>query len=108
MLLEVVEKDYEVINSSGSQAVITWKIIDICERKPGTEYHEPDTGKGYSLRKVMKSRRLLHKKQSGDIIHIPPCTHYLVVQEYHDGNAALKRCYSVDMLELIQYARIAG
>ena len=105
-LLRVVEHDYEVVNNFGKRAEVTWRITEIRTRGPGDDYYEPNTGKTFSLKKVMKNRRLHYKQQSGGLVQIPPCTNYLVIKEFHDGEPALWRCYNVDMLGLIRKVEV--
>ena len=105
-LLRVVEHDYEVINNFDRRAEITWRITEIRTRGNDEDYYEPKTGKTFPVKKVMKTRRLHRKQQSGELVQIPPCTNYLVIKEFHDGGLALWRCYNVDMLGLIQKVEV--
>lgn len=106
MTLAVVEQNYEVLNNYGNPARIVWKILDIKTRNSDEDFYEPKKDKTYPLKKVMNNRRLSRRKSAGEIIHIPPCINYLVVEEYHDGIYAFMRCYNVDMLELIRHVEI--
>ena len=106
MLLEVDEFNYEVRNDSGRRAKVVWEIIALDSKQRDEAYYEPDTGKKFQMKKVMKSRKLAAKLQAGTLIQIPACTDFLVVREYHDGTAALMRCYSLDMLANIRDFRI--
>jgi hypothetical protein len=106
MTLEVVEENYEVFTEDGRRARITWRILALRERAGNDAFYDTETGKTFSLRKVMKNRRLLRKKDEGILVQIPACTDYLVVEEFHDDKPAFKRCYSVDMLGLIRDMRI--
>lgn len=106
MILEVEEENYEVLDESGRRARIIWKILAIRERTGDEAFYAVDTGRTYSLRKALKNRRLLRKKDEGTLVQIPACTDYLVVEEFHNGTTAFKRCYSVDMLGLIRNMKI--
>lgn len=106
MLLEVDEHNYEVRNERGRRARVIWKILALESKQHDEAYYESATGKKFSMKKVMKNRRLAAKLQAGTLIQIPACTDFLVVQEYHDGTAALMRCYSLDMLGNIRDFRI--
>ncbi|MFP4564220.1 MAG: hypothetical protein ACLFRY_13030 [Spirochaetia bacterium] len=106
MILEVEEENYEVFTEDGRRARIAWKILALRERTGNDAYYDTDTGRTYALRKVMKSRGLLRKRDTGSLVQIPACTDYLVVEEFHDGKPAFTRCYSVDMLGLIRDMRI--
>ena len=105
-LLRVVEHDYEIITNFGRRAGITWRITEIRTRGKNEDYLEPKTGKTFPLKKVMKSRKLHHKQQNGELVQVPPCTNYLVINEHHDGEPALWRCFNVDMLGLIQKVEV--
>jgi len=106
MLLEVEELNYEVRNSSGGRARVVWKICALEQKKGDEAYYEPASGKKYSIKKVMKRSALSAKLESGALIQIPASTDFLVVQEYHDGVPAFKRCYSLDMLATIRSIRV--
>ncbi len=106
MMLKVIEQNYEVVRSDGTPAEVQWEIIDIKERGPGHDLYEPEKDKTYPLKKVMSSKRLYRKKQAGKLVQIPPCAFYLIIEEYHDGEPALMRCYNVDMLELVRHVEI--
>ncbi len=106
MLLEIDEFNYEVRNESGRRARVVWEIIALDAKKRDEAYYEPATGKKFAMKKVMKSRKLAAKLQAGTLVQIPACTDFLVVREYHDGTAALMRCYSLDMLANIRDFRI--
>jgi hypothetical protein len=107
-VVRVEEQNNEVYNEQGKRAIVTWEILDIRHREANQEYLEPSSGKSFPLQKVMKHRRLYKRMQEGRIIHIPPCTEYLLVREYHDGEEARLRCYSVDMLGLVTKAEVVG
>lgn len=106
MLIQVDERNYQVLNAEGRRAQVVWEILGLDTKTGDAAYYDPDSKKSYSMRKVMKSRRLQVRLEQGSIIQIPACTDFLVVQEYHDGAAACKRCYSVDMLANINDFRI--
>lgn len=106
MLLEVDEHNYEVRNRHGRRARVVWKILALESKQRDEAYYETDTGKQFTMKKVMKNRKLAAKLQTGTLIQIPACTDFLVVQEFHDGSAALLRCYSLDMLGNIRDFRI--
>ena len=106
MILEVDEENYEVFDETGRRARIAWKILAIRERTGDEAFYDTHTGKTFSLRKVMKNRRLSRKQDERTLIQIPACTDYLVIEEFHNGSPAFKRCYSVDMLGLIRNMRI--
>jgi len=106
MLIRVDERNYQVLNAEGRRAQVVWEILGLDTKKGDAAYYDPDSGKSYSMRKLMKSRRLQMRLEQGTIIQIPACTEFLVVREYHDGVPAFKRCYSVDMLANISDFRI--
>jgi len=108
MFIEVKENDYLIINAEGRYAQVVWEILKLDSRKNNDAYYDTDSGKSYSMMKVMKNRRLQAKLDRGSIIQIPACTDFLLVQEYHDGTPACKRCYSLDMLANINEFRIIG
>src|SRR6056297_371748 len=108
MLLEVDEFNYEVLDDEGRRAQVVWKILALDTKGRDEAYYEPSTGRKFSMKKVMKSRRLLRRLDIGDLIQIPACTDFLVVQEYHNRKPALMRCYSLDMLGNIRDIRIAA
>ncbi len=106
MWLEVEEYNYEVRNAYGGRARILWKIEGLDSKHGDEAYYEPATGKKYSMKKVLRRRKHAEKLRSGELIQLPACSDFLVVQEYHDGNPAYKRCYSLDMLANIRSIRI--
>ena len=106
MLLEIDEFNYQVLNERGRRARVVWKVLALESKQRDEAYYETATGKKFSMRKVMKNRRLTAKLQEGRLIQIPACTDFLVVQEFHDGSAACMRCYSLDMLGNIRDFRI--
>ncbi|MFP4492092.1 MAG: hypothetical protein ACLFNZ_11495 [Spirochaetaceae bacterium] len=99
--MQVEERDREVLNSRGKKALVTWEILEIKSRAEGDDYYDPAEKKTYPLQKLLKRTRLQRKKDSGALIHIPACTEYLVVREYHDNTQDGIRCVSVDMLGLL-------
>jgi len=98
MLLEVDEFNYEVLDDEGHRAQVVWKILALDTKGRDEAYYQPSTGRKFPMKKVMKSRKLLRQLDNGDLIQIPACTDFLVVQEYHNRKPVLKRCYSLDML----------
>ncbi len=105
-IMRVDIRDYDVRDDEGRRMTVTWEILDLRERDSTDEYFEPSTGKTYPMQRVMKNRRLGRKYREGAIIQIPSCAHYLVIREFHDGEEALLRCFSVDMLGLIRDAEV--
>lgn len=106
MLIQVDERSYRVMNAEGRRAQVVWEILGLDTKTGEAAYYDPDTKRSYSMRRVMRSRRLQARLEQGSIIQIPACTDFLVVREYHDGAAACTRCYSVDMLANINDFRI--
>jgi hypothetical protein len=107
MTLEVEEFNDAASNEPGKPVRVRWKIIDIKPNPHQHAYYEVGTGKTYTLESVMKKRKLFKKHSSGELIQIPPSSDFLVVQRYHDGDAAGKHCYSVDLLSHIRNVKIA-
>jgi len=99
---------------------VQWRVLEIKERPPGTDYYDPDTGKEYPLKKVLKSRRLSKKQEEGRLLQVPPGIYYLVVEERigksnycnenGPGQAEEKhsrlRCFNVDFLETLKGVQI--
>jgi len=108
MLLEVDEFNYEVLDDEGRRAQVVWKILALETKGRDEAYYQPSTGRKFSMQKVMKSRKLLKKLDLGELIQIPACTDFLVLQEYHNSKPVLMRCYSLDMLGNIRDIRIAS
>ena len=106
MVLEVEEYNYEVRNSSGGRARVLWKVLGLDSKQGAEAYYEPATGKKYSMKKVLRRRALAEKLRSGEVVQLPACSDFLVVEEFHDGKPAFKRCYSLDMLANIRSIRI--
>jgi len=105
MLLEVDQYQHEAFDSSGKPVPVTWKILAFDSRKSNETYYNFTTGKKYSLEKVMKSRKL-QAKLNLDILQIPACSDFMIVQEYHGGKEVYKRCYSLDMLGTVRSIRL--
>jgi len=106
MLLELDLYHHEVINSEGKFANIMWKVISFGSRKNDEAYLEYSNGKKYPIKKVIKNKRLQGKLNRKELLHIPACSDFMVVQEYHDGKEVLKRCYNLDMMGAIRNIRI--
>ena len=96
----------QIIESGGDGYPRIWKILEIREKKSSDEYYDPESGKSFPLKKVMKSKRLYRKSREGDLLHIPPCTYYLVLEEADPSGAVKKRCFNVDFLSTLQDVRI--
>lgn len=102
MLLDVDLLNHEVFNEAGKPVVIRWKILSFGNRKNDDAYMDYSTGKKYPLAKVVKKRRLQAKLNSGELLQLPPGSEFMVVLEFHDGDEAGKRCYSLDMLQTVR------
>ena len=99
----------QVVEAGGDGFPRIWKILEIREKEEGEEYYDPHVKKGYSLRKVMKSRRLSNKSRDGELVHIPPCTYFLVIKEKlrnSGAESAVIRCFNVDFLSTLLDVRV--
>ncbi len=96
----------ELCNDAGLPVSLRWKVISFHSRRNNDAYIEYPKGKMYPLKKVIKSRRLQSKLSTGSLLHIPAGTDFMIVQEYHDGDEAVKRCFSLDMLSTVRHIRI--
>ncbi len=93
-----------VFEAGGDGLPKLWKILEIREKEGTNEYYDPHTKKSFSLKKVMKSRRLFKKRNEGGLLHIPPCTYFLVIEESPAGGGReppIKRCFNVDYLSTL-------
>lgn len=97
--------------------LIRWKVLEIRERSSQVEYYDPERGKEYPLKKVLKSRRLSRKQEEGRLLQVPPGIYYLVVEELGGNPESFNetevipgkgnlRCFNVDFLETLRGARI--
>ncbi len=68
-------------------------------------YIDFSSGKKYPMEKVVRKKRLQKKLEREELLQLPSGTDFMVVQEYHDGEAAFKRCYNLDMLHDIRNNR---
>jgi hypothetical protein len=101
----------QVIESGGDGMPKTWKILEIREKKNADEYYDPSSGKSHPLTKVMKNKRLFRKSRAGELLQVPPCTYFLVIEETEAGEAAgdgasVKKCFNVDFLSTLWDVKI--
>ena len=108
MLLDVELFHQDAADSAGKPVSIRWEILAFDTRKEGDAYYEHATGKKYSLERVLKSRRLQAKLNRSELLQLPAGTDFMVVQEYHDGEAVYKRCYNLDTLANVRNIRIVS
>lgn len=106
MLLAVDLYRPEVYNSAGRPTGIRWKILSFESRDSDDAYYDYLTGKKYSLKKVIKNKRLQARLSRNQLLQIPACIEFMAVQEFHDGLEAYKRCYNLDMLATVRNIRI--
>lgn len=106
MLLAIEMLRPEIFNDEGIPVSLKWKILSFNRRESNDAYIDYPKGKMYSLKKVVKSRRLQAMRAKGALLQIPPGTDFMVVQEYHDSEEADKRCFSLDMLGTVANIRI--
>jgi hypothetical protein len=98
----------QVVEAGGDGLPRRWKILEIREKNNSGEYYDPLSKKTFPLRKVMKNRRLFAKSKAGELLHIPPCTCFLVIEEssVSGGKPAKKRCFNVDFLSTLVDVKI--
>jgi hypothetical protein len=108
MLLAVEPYQIEIYNTAGRPAAIRWKILSFDSRKSDEAYLEYSTGKKYPLKRVIKKRKLQAKLSRAELLQIPACSDFMVVQEYHDGKEVYKRCYNLDMLGTVRNIRVVA
>ncbi len=98
----------QVVEAGGDGVPRLWKVLEIREKKNGEDYYDPKAGKSHPLKKVLKSRRLFQKKEDGNLLHIPPCSYFLVIEEssVSGGEPARKRCFNVDFLSTLLDVKI--
>ena len=106
MLLEVDQLHQEVFNSEGRAVNIRWKILSFGIRTRDEAYLNHSSGKKYPLKKVIKSKRLQAKLAREELLQLPACTDFMLVQEFHDGESAYKRCYNLDMLATVRNIKV--
>jgi hypothetical protein len=109
----------QVIESGGDGLPKIWKILEIREKKNADEYYDPSSGKSHPLTKVMNNRRLFRKSRAGELVQVPPCTCYLVIEEMAAAGTAetaageaagagtpVKKCFNVDFLTTLWDVKI--
>lgn len=109
----------QVIESGGDGLPKFWKILEIRERENADEYYDPSSGKSHPLTKVMKNKRLFRKSRAGELVQVPPCTCYLVIEETAAAGTAetaagetagagksVKKCFNVDFLTTLWDVKI--
>jgi hypothetical protein len=96
--LRVEERGGAAGSGGGRNPVVTWHVLDIRSRGEGEDYYDPERGTAYSMRALLRSRKLQRRRDAGQLADIPACTDYLVVREYRDGELSGLRCFSLDML----------
>jgi len=106
MLLAVELFQYDVLNSNGAPAAIQWKILSFGSRNCDEAYIDYTTGKKYSMKRVIKKKKLQIKAELEELLQLPAGRDFMIVQVYHDEEAVYKRCYSLDMLQTIRNIRV--
>lgn len=106
MVLEVDQFQQEAFDNSGKPVVIWWKILSFGSRNSDEAYLDYSTGKKYTLKKVIKNKKLQARLNRADLLQLPACRDFMVVQEYHDGKEVYKRCYNLDMLASVRNIRV--
>ncbi len=114
----------QVIESGGNKLPKIWKILEIREKKNADEYYDPSSGKSHPLTKVMKNKRLFRKSRAGELVQVPPCTYFLVIEETAAAETAaagtaetapgetagagksVKKCFNVDFLTTLWDVKI--
>lgn len=96
----------KVVETGGDGFPRIWKIMEIREKTSSDEYYDPRSKKSFPLTKVMKNKRLFRKSNEGDLLHIPPCTFFLVIEESLQGGPSKKRCFNVDFLSTLFEVKI--
>jgi hypothetical protein len=102
------EASLRVVEAGGDGVPRLWKVLEIREKNNSDEYYDPLSKRTFPLRKVMKNRRLSAKSEAGDLLHIPPCSYFLVIEEssVSGGEPAKKRCFNVDFLSTLLDVKI--
>ncbi len=108
MMLDVDFLHHEVFNKKGELVRIMWKILFFDSRTGDDAYIDFSSGRKYPMEKVVRKKSLQKKLGREELLQLPSGTDFMVVQEYHDGEAAFKRCYNLDMLHDIRNIRVAG
>lgn len=98
----------QVVESGGNGLPKFWKILEIREKKNADEFYDPSSGKSHPLTKVMKNKRLFRKSREGELLQVPPCTYFLVIEETAGGGASVKKCFNVDFLSTLWDVKIVG
>ncbi|HAK46161.1 MAG TPA: hypothetical protein DCO79_09635 [Spirochaeta sp.] len=106
MLLEVDLLHHEAFSEDGTAVGIRWKILSFGSRKADEAYIDYASGKKYPISKVIKKRKLQARLERGELLQLPAGSEFMVVQEYHDGEAVCKRCYNLDMLQTVRNIRV--
>ncbi|MBI9106392.1 MAG: hypothetical protein JEZ04_06555 [Spirochaetales bacterium] len=105
MMLAVDQYQHEAFDSAGNPVAVMWKILSFGSRTSNEAYLDYSTGKKYPLEKVIKKKKL-QARLNRDILQLPACSDFMVVQEYHDGKEVYKRCYNLDMLVTVRNIRV--
>ena len=58
LFIEVEENNYHILNEKGRRARVMWRVLALDRKKCDDGYYNPDTGRTYPMRKIMKNRRL--------------------------------------------------
>lgn len=106
MKLAVDLLHHEVVNETGVQVDISWKILSFGSRSEDDAYLDWNTGRKHSMKKVIKNRRLRQKLNRLELLQLPAGSEYMLVQEFHDGKEVFKRCYNLDMLQSVRNIRV--
>ncbi len=102
MMLDVDMLHHEAFNSRGAPVRIRWKILSFGSRTGDDAYIDYTSGKKYPMKQVVRKKRLQKKLEREELLQLPAGSDFLVVQEYHDGEAVYKRCYNLDMLQTVR------
>lgn len=105
MLLDVELYHHDVTDSSGNPASIRWEILAFDKRKEGDSYFEYATGKKYTLKRVLRSGRLQGKLKRAELLQLAAGSDFMVVREFHNGEAVFQRCYNLDTLANVRNIR---
>ncbi len=105
-LLRIEERGNDIFDETGVPVEIRWRILEIRARGEGEDYLDPYTGKSFSLRKVLKRRKLQRKREQGELVDVPASSDYLLLRVYHNGASVGYRCFSIDMLGILYRVEI--
>ena len=107
MMLDVDLLHHEVFNDNGSPVRIRWKILSFGSRTGDDAYIEYSSGRKYPVKMVVKKKKLQRKLEREELLQLPSGSDFMIVQEYHDGEAVYKRCYNLDLLQAVREIRVA-